>query len=63
MIGLQGTRRGAARDAPGKTGGANKPLVSTNIRASALPRNSIFLVMGLALRICISNKLPQAVRC
>lgn len=36
----------------------NEPLESTYVGASALPRNSISLVMGLALGIRISNKLP-----
>lgn len=53
-----GTRRRAAADVLGEAGGANEPLESTSVGASALPRNSISLVMGLALGIHISNKLP-----
>lgn len=52
------TRRAAA-DVLGEAGGANEPLESTHVGALALPRNSISLVMGLALGIRISNKLPQ----
>lgn len=63
MTGLQGAGTGVAAGASGEAGGANEPLVSTSIRASVHPRNSIFLRMSLALGICVSDKLPWAVRC
>lgn len=63
MTRLQGVGRGVAAGSPGEAGGANEPLQNTSIRASVHPRNSISLQMSLALGICVSNKLPWAVRC
>lgn len=47
----------------GAGGVIHGPFENISVGTSALRRNSKSPIMGLALGICISDKLPWAVRC